>query len=192
MDHTIPKQFILEINSEENFTQGAGALSFVFNLLQPKASFPTSARVSATLGSEQLRAEPPTRAAPRGPPFSHVPGSAIPESPITSSAALKTWELALWVPLRLQACPPSLPSWSLHLAPSYPLRPPAPAASAPSPCWQLSAGTATFRPSPCPELGQWLHSPGQFRRPLGSWFWSQAAAGSLCGLRQVAAPLCAD
>lgn len=34
--------------------------------------------------------------------------------------------------------------------------------------------------------------PGQFRGPLGSWFWSQAAAGSLCGLRQVAAPLCAE
>lgn len=57
MDHTIPKQFILEINSEENFTQGAGALSFVFNLLQPKALFPASARVSATLGSEQLRGQ---------------------------------------------------------------------------------------------------------------------------------------
>lgn len=119
MDHTIPKQFILEINSEENFTQGAGALSFVFNLLQPKASFPTSTRVSAALGSEQLRAEPLTRAAPRGAPFSHVPGSAIPESPITNSAALKPWELALWVPMRLQACPPSLPSWSLRPAPSY-------------------------------------------------------------------------
>lgn len=25
----------------------------------------------------------------------------------------------------------------------------------------LSARTVTFRPSPCPELGQWLHSPGQ-------------------------------
>lgn len=36
MDRTIPKQFILEINSEEKFTQGAGALSFVFNLLQPQ------------------------------------------------------------------------------------------------------------------------------------------------------------
>lgn len=125
MDHTIPKQFILEINSEENFTQGAGALSFVFNLLQPKASFPTSTRVSAALGSEQLRAEPLTRAAPRGAPLLARPRlchSRVPYHQFCSSQALGARPLG-------PHAPPGLSSISPLLEP-----PPGPILPAVSPC----------------------------------------------------------
>ena len=140
MDQTIPKQFILEINSQEKFTRRGWSLKFCFQFAKaPKPCFlPVPRAVCAEpAASEAPGSAPPFPARPRHlcpcrSLSSLLPRPrALPPGPPPAPGFTRLPPASSLSPLlALPTAPRALDAWRRHLAPSSP---PPPAAPFPAP-----------------------------------------------------------